>query len=252
MSRITTLDDFRIYLKKTLGNPVVNVEVADEQYDQLIEDAVQDFQRYTYGEATFRDAITLTLTSGVSAYQLSGDIDSILDISLSFINTGINDLFSPQHTLLYNDWVNGNYPGGSGGSTGPAGLGGAMVMSNYDTSMIYLKEIDDHFTRRYTCDFNPNSYIMRVWPTPEENCKAMLTVYKKETAENLYNNPLLKKLARARVKMLWGEMLDKYAMTLPGGGNINGDKIYQRGKDEETEAILNIKGESEPPLFMVG
>lgn len=252
MARITTLDDFRTYLKITLGQPVINVEVADIQYNQLIEDAVQDFQRYTYGEATYRDTLVIPLVSGVSAYQMDETIDSVLDISLSFGYNGINDLFTPQHTLLYNDWINGNYPGGSGSSSGPAGLGGAMVMGNYDTSMIYLKEIEDHFVRKYHCDLNPNSYVLRVWPTPNIDCKAMLTIYKREEAINLYNNPLLKKLARARVKILWGEMLNKYAMTLPGGGNINGDRVISRGEKEETEALEAIVKESEPPLFLVG
>lgn len=252
MARITTLDGFRDYIKLVLGQPIINVEVTDEQFDQLIEDAVQDFQRYTYGEATFRDVITLPLTSGVSAYQLTEEVDSILDIALSFNNNGINDLFSPQHTVLYNDWINGNYPGGSGASNGAAGLGGAMVMGNYDISMIYLKEIEDHFVRKYHCDFNPNSYMVRIWPTPNIDTVAMLTVYKKETAINLYNNPLLKKLARARVKILWGEIINKYAMTLPGGGNINGDKIIDRGEKEEAAALESIVKESEPPLFLIG
>ena len=122
MARIQTLDDFRGYLKLTIGQPVINVEVADEQYNQLIEDAVQDFQRYTYGEAVYRDVLTISLSAGVSAYQLDESIDSILDISLSFDNNGINELFTPQHNLLYNDWVNGNYPGGPGGTGGTAGL----------------------------------------------------------------------------------------------------------------------------------
>lgn len=252
MARIITLDGFRDYLKLTIGNPVINIEVADEQIDQLIEDSVQDFQRYTYGEATYRDVMTLSLSAGVSAYQMTEEIDSIMDISLSFGLGGINDLFTPQHSLLYNDWVNGNYPGGPGGSSGPAGLGGSCVLGSYDISMVYLKEIEDHFARKYTCDFNPNSYMLRVWPTPNFDTVAMLTIYRKETAVNLYNNSLLKKLARARVEILWGKILRKYSMTLPGGGNINADAIIQTAKEEEQAAIESIKFESDPAIFMVG
>ena len=47
-------------------------------------------------------------------------------------------------------------------------------------------------------------------------------------------------------------MLNKYAMTLPGGGNINGDRIIARGEKEETDALESIVKESEPPLFLVG
>lgn len=253
MAKIITLEGFRNYLKVTIGQPVINIEVADEQFDQIIEDSIQDFQRYTYGEATYRDVMTITLSAGTSAYFLGDEIDSILDISLSFGNNGINDLFTPQHNLLYNDWVNGNYPGGPGGGYGrESGMGGALVMGNYDISMVYLKEIEDHFARKYTCDFNPNSSIVRIWPTPNANSLAMLTVYKKETAINLYNNPLLKKLARARVEILWGKILRKYSMTLPGGGNINATEIIATAKEEEAAALEAIRMETDPAIFMIG
>lgn len=252
MARILTLDDFREYLKLTIGQPVINVEVTNSQYDQLIEDAVQEFQRYTYGEAVFRDVMTISLSAGVSAYPLPEDIDSILDISLSFNNNGINDLFTPQHALLYNDWINGNYPGGPGGSGKAAGLGGSLVLGSYDISMVYLKEVEDHFARKYTCDFNPNSYTVRIWPTPDVNTIAMLTVYRKETAINLYNNVLLKRLARAKVELLWGKILRKYSMTLPGGGGINADSIIADAKEELQAAIESIRLETDPPIVLIG
>jgi hypothetical protein len=94
--------------------------------------------------------------------------------------------------------------------------------------------------------------MLRVWPTPNVNTTAMITIYKKEDAINLYNNSLLKKLARARVEILWGKILRKYSMTLPGGGNINADAIIQTAKEEEQAAIESIKFESDPAIFMVG
>ncbi len=252
MATISNLSGCISYCKKMLGYPVVNVEVSEDQFEQIIDDSIQDFQRYTYGEAIYRDLKTIQLSAGTSAYQLDNSIDSVLEITQPYGRNGINDLFTPQHTLLYNDWVNGNYPGGSGGANGPAGLGGAMTMANFDTSMIYLKEISDHFQRRYVCDFNPNSYILRIFPTPNTNTVAMLTLYKKEAAINLYNHPLFKKLILARSKKMWGSNIGKNIITLPGGGTTNGDAIYSRGETEEEKAIENMKLETEPPIFLVG
>jgi hypothetical protein len=45
---INTLPAYRDYIKLRLGSPVINVELANEQIDQIIEDSVQDFHRYTY------------------------------------------------------------------------------------------------------------------------------------------------------------------------------------------------------------
>jgi hypothetical protein len=58
-------------------------------------------------------------------------------------------------------------------------------------------------------------------------------VYKKQPIQNLYNNPLVKKLCVARVKKLWGLILGKYKIQIPGGGTSNGDSIHQEGVDEE-------------------
>jgi len=249
---ITSLSGCVEYCRKILGYPVINIEVTDAQFEQNIEDAVQEFQRYTYGEATYRDVLVINLSAGTSAYQLDESVDSVLDISLSMRANSINDMFTPQHTLLYNDWINGNYPGGSGGTNGPAGLGGAMTMANFDTSMIYLKEIEDHFVRKYVCDYNPNTRMMRIWPTPNSNTFGMITIYKKTEAIDLYNNILFKKLIIAKSRIQWGNNIGKNIITLPGGGTTNGDAILAKGEKDYEAALASMVSETEPPLFFVG
>jgi hypothetical protein len=249
---INTLPAYRDYIKRKLGFPVIAIEVADEQIDQIIEDSVQDFHRYTYGESTYRDALTITLSAGVSAYYLGPSVESVLDISLTNMPNNINTLFTPQHQILYQDWINGNYVGGGGGTNGPGGLGGAMVMSNYDISMIYLKEIEDHFMRKYTVQFDTNDMTLRVWPTPTAPTFGLLQVYTRQTAENLYNNPLLKKLVVARTMIQWGLHLIKYNITLPGGGQLNASTYLEKGERDEAAALESMRMESAPPVFMIG
>lgn len=252
MAAISNITDFREYLYSMLGAPVVNVELFSGQVDNIIYDSVQDFHRYTYGESTYRDVIILPLSAGTSAYQLDSSVESIFDISLSQGKNGINDLFTATHTLLYNDFINGSMLGIGGASSGPAGLGGAMAMGSFDTAMIYLKEIEDHFVRKYTCSYSGNTNIVRVWPTPNENCVGMLQVYRRETAEALYNNPLLKKLVKARCMILWGLNAGKYTITLSGGSTINAAQYIDKGERDEEKALDSIKAESHPVLFMVG
>jgi hypothetical protein len=80
----------------------------------------------------------------------------------------------------------------------------------------------------------------------------LLRVYKKEYAKNLYNHPLVKKLCVARGMQEWGQNLDKYSMSLPGGGTINGSAIIARGEALEEKVMENLKLETEPPVFIVG
>lgn len=252
MGQITDEASFIEYLKTMMGSPVVNVEVADVQFSQCIYDSVQAFQRYNYGEGNVKDALMLTLSAGVSAYKLPDEIDSVIDLQLSNNLGNINTLFSPQHTLLYNDWINGN-DGLGGSSQGAAGLGGAMTVGNYYIQMMYLKEIEDIFCRKYVCDLNPNNHMLTIKPTPNLDTLGVVFVYKKEDALNLYNNVLVKKLALAKARQVHGWALSKYGLSIPGSGNIaGGESLINRGKEEEKEALEDMRLESESGWFFVG
>lgn len=249
---INSVQDFVSYVRMMLGSPVQNVELDDSQIVQIIEDSVQTFQRYTYGEAVFRDVLTMNLSAGVSAYQLTSSVDSILDIGFRD-ETDINTLFTVEHNLLYQQFLNGSVVGGLGvGGASTGNLGGAYSMSNYTSNMMYLKTISDNFERLYYAQFSPNSYVMRVWPTPVMNNTAMMTIWRKEEAVNLFNNILLKKLVVAKSMILWGDILGKYQISLPGTGAINYQIYIDRGTKEQDEAIEAMKAETIPPIFMVG
>jgi len=243
---ITSLETMRDYIVKMLGGPVINVELDNTQLDQIIFDSVEDFNRYNYSEGSHKDYIIITLSAGQDEYSLSGQhVQDTCDLQLSLGVDGINTLFSPTHELLYQDWVvKGNYPGGGGGP--------GMVMADYDISMMYLEEIKRHFSKEYTCYFRSGSETLKITPTPKTSLTGAVFVYKKETAANLYNNQLVKRLCVARAKKLWGEILSKYSAQLPGGGTYNGEAIYQRGATEETEVMIRIQQESPPIDFQVG
>lgn len=252
MARITTEEEFISYIKRMLGNPVINVEVADSNVSDCIYDAVQQFQRYNYGEGNIRDAIVLNLSAGVSRYNMSAyNIDSVIDVKLSQGTNGISTLFTPQHHLLYQDWVNGGYPGGGGGG-GAAALGGGMVLGNYVVQMTYLAEIEELFTRKYVADFHEASGMMNIRPTPNLDTVGLIFVYRKETAELLYNHPLVKQLAIAKVKKIWGRNLGKTIIQIPGGGTFSGNEIKQEGIDEEKQTLEDMRLESDPLIMFVG
>jgi hypothetical protein len=127
-----------------------------------------------------------------------------------------------------------------------------MAIGQYDIAMIYLKEIEDHFSRKYTASYSPNTNTLRVWPCPNTNGMGLITVYRRETAESLYNHPLLKKLAIARVLIHWAISLIKYNISLPGGGSLNASTYLEKGERDEAAALEAIVKESSPPIFLLG
>jgi hypothetical protein len=252
MGLITNEAEFISYVRRMLGNPVINVEVADVNISDCIYDSIQQFQRYNIGEGSVRDVLAISLSANVSAYDLSGmDIDAVLDIQLTNQIYNINTLFSPTHMLLYNQFQNGAMTGATVNG-GVANLGGSGVLGNYMIQMMYLSEIQEMFQRKYVCDFDTGSQRLKIRPTPNQDDVGVLMVFKKESAINLYNHPLVKQLVIAKVKKIWGNTLGKYSISLPGQGNLTGSDIRQQGIDEEKEALENMRLEGDSPIMMVG
>ncbi len=259
MAKIQTLAQFRDYVKKMCGMPVINMEVTDDQIDQIIEDSVDYFCRYMYDEGSYMDYAIITFSAGqtevpmTSAYdertgQYLSNIQDIYDFNVSMGYDGINTMFSPTHVLLHDQYVNkGNYPGGPSG-----GIDTGLSLTNYQISMMYLDEISNAFGKMYTLNWLPARESIQIVPTPNQNITGVISFYRRETTEYLYNHIHLKKLVVGRVKKLWGGLnLGKYNATLPDGITINYDNIYNQGKEEEQEAIESIRSESSPIDFFI-
>ena len=243
---ITTIEEFRDYVKIELGAPVICVEVSNDQIDHSIFKAIDVFNRYNYSEGNYEDFIVVSVSAGTSAYDMPSDISEAIEFVIQD-SKGINTLFTNQHNLLYNDWVvNGNYPGGNG-SNNYSGL----ELAQYDTSMMQLQEVKDRFGSLYRAVINPNTKKLNLVPTPQENGTALVNVYRKTSALTLYNNFLVRELAVAYTMKIWGRNLKKTVIQLPGGGSVNGDSIFQDAKEDIERIIEDIKGETEQGEFWI-
>lgn len=245
---IDSILETRNYIKRKLGHPVICVEIADEQLNDIICDTIQDADRYLYGEGTYRDYLAFPLTSGVSEYTLDACVSDVIAFDYTSILDGINVLHSPTHMLFYNDWVvNGNYPGGPGGG------GSISSLVGYDIAMTGLKEVQNQLGTSYQADFHEPSRTLKLLPTPqEENMVGLLKVWKKSDVKYMFDHPIVKKLMVARAMKQWGLHLKKYQVQMPGGGATNGDAIYQDGLVEEEKAWERLISEGEFPQFFVG
>jgi hypothetical protein len=242
------IDDFlkaRNYLKIKLGHPVVCVEVADEQLNQIICDTVQDASRYLYGEGNQRDYMLLAMTSGTTAYVLPDDVIDTVQFSFMSYLDGINVMHSPTNMLLYNDWANQrNYPGGPGS-------GGASIV-NYDIAMMYFKEIQNQFKTMYNADYHEPSRTLYLTPTPKQDGVGMLEIWRRSQITDMLDHPIVKKIMVGRAMMQWGQSLGKYQIQMPGGGTTNGDTIYSRGEAMEEKWMEKLEKEGTFPQFFVG
>ncbi len=238
MAQITTATEFKQWILTELGSPVITVELADAQLQQALDEAILDFTKYNYSEGNYRDFLSLQLSANVATYDLSGaGINDVVDMIMSVGGQGnINMLFTPSNMILSPmDFVK---------------LSNFMIV-DWHVAMMKLAEINEYFTVKYMGKYSTGSQQLRVVPTPTENTTVMMEIYKKETAVNLYNNQLVKKLALARAMLIWGRILRKYTITLPGGGTLSGPEILADGKEMYDLVLQQMKDESEPCGFFI-
>jgi hypothetical protein len=73
---------------------------------------------------TYEDYLRMDLKKGITHYKLCQELESVVDFELaSWLNNGINDLFTVPHNLLYNEIMsmNGMAYGGACWGTGSYG-----------------------------------------------------------------------------------------------------------------------------------
>ena len=261
MAKISSLSQMIDYLKLSLGMPVINVELTNQQYIQLIEDSVDVFCRYNYSDASYLTNSIIGLSAGLNQQPLSGtydiltmqpltNLEALCDFNLSFGFDGINTLFSPQNILLYQEFVNGNFPYPT--STGKGGFASpGMILTNYQTSMMYVQDVNMLFGKQYTVSLIYGQDMLQINPTPDQDLIGVLSFYKRQDACTIYNHPLFKKLTLALSKQRWASNLKKYTGTLPDGLTINAQEMYTEGKTDYDAALEDIKKESEPISFYI-
>jgi len=258
---ITTSGDMVSYIQTMLGAPAINVELPEDTISQCVIDCCQTFSRYAYEDGTCTEYITFTTTVGQTDYPLSAvkdsngntlsGVEAIYDFSVAVGLDGINTLFTPTHMLLHDSWVvQGNYPGGPGGAMG---VNDGLTLTNYTIAQQYIKNIDEIFGKQFRAKYIPGKEIIRITPTPDQQYTGVLITYRRLDDCELYNHPTVKKMCTGRTKMLWGRyILGKYSGSLPDGLSLNGDAIYEDGKQEYESALDDCKMESAPNDFMIG
>lgn len=249
MAKITNLAGMKTYVLQELGSPVITVEIADVQLEQIIEDSVQLYQKYHTGEGNFQAVLAIYLSAGTSAYNVSGQ--NIMGVSESMpYNTqnGINTMFTSTHSILWQDWVlYGNYPGGNSNIS----QGQGMALAGYEVAMQYLEDVNEMFGDLFWAEYNVARETIQFFPTPNTNGWCLLTVHLKNDPEKLYNDDIVKRLCVAKAMILWGRQLRKYTMTLPSGATINGAEILQDGKEELEKLMEQMVAESEWPQIYI-
>lgn len=251
MARIKSRDDLIEYALRSLGKPVIEINVDESQLEDRADDALQIFQEYN-SDAIVRTYVKYKVTAADVTNRYITIPDNLISvIRVLPIKTANGSSSSNMFSVEYQMHLNGMYDMRS-----PADL------IQHEITKQYLALIDLQFNglgqdirfsrhaNRLGIDTNWGSRIVADDYIVIEG----YVVIDPEQFNDIYNDMFLKKLTTVLIKRQWGENLIKFeGMQLPGGVTLNGRAIYEDAVTEleKIQEDLQLRYEL-PPDFMVG
>lgn len=240
---LITRDDLVEYIKARLGHPVIDLELELCERNGLghahlaIQDSLDWMFRHSQDEADYKDFMVLKLRRGIVEYILPEDVSDVIEAQATWGNG-------------YTPWM--SFDVGAGESLVATTGWAQFDLVTYVAAMRYLADVKKLVGVQYTLNYHPHERKLRVKPHPKEDRYVMVEVYRKDSLSEIFNMVNFRDLCVARTRYIWGSILAKDDVSLPGGGRVNGESILSLAKEELKVAEERIIGESAPPRIMIG
>lgn len=222
------------YCLRSLGEPVVEINVDDQQVEDRIDEAIDYFRLYHYDgiekiylkhQITEQDVENKYITVPDAVYGIVRVFPIAAGTSTS------KSIFDLQYQLRLNDLYD---------LTSTSVIYYTQVMSHLALLDLTL---NGHPLYRFN-RLNSKLYIEASWQDEMlPGNYVLVECYRAldpAEATKVYNDPWLKHYCTALIKKQWATNVKKFqGMQLPGGVTIDGDKLYS----EATEEIKNLEDE---------
>ena len=282
MAKPGTRAEFKEYCLRQLGAPVLEINIATEQCEDIIDDAIQFFHERHFdgvaqvylkykvtqddidrGKGAGQDGVSgITTTSAsttINGQSIQFDYEensNYLEIPPEIIgvtklwrfdgtNIATNNMFSLKYQLWLND-IAFNW--------------GTTELLSYAMTRTYLSDIDFLLNTEKQIRFNQRMdrlYIDIDWEGMTVGDFFVIDCWRAlDPADyaRVWNDSFLKPYTVALMKRQWGQNLLKFTgVKLPGGVELNGRQIYDDA-EKDLERIRERMSETYelPPLDMIG
>ena len=282
MAQPSTRSELITYAKRQLGAPVLEINVADEQVEDILDDAIQFFQerhfdgvypsflKYKLTEDDItrgrsRDGqtdnigittttATATIDGGTTTFSFTETAnylqlpDDIIGVSKVFHFDGSNRMSSGMFSLKYQLFLNDVY------------FYGSTELLTYAMTKTYLEDINFLLTTQKQIRFNKRQnrlYLDIDWSSVSADEFLVFDVFRTLNPNDyakVYNDSFLKRYFTALVKKQWGQNLMKFqGVKLPGGVELNGRQIYDDAMNDLAIIREQMSNTYEiPPLDFIG
>ena len=273
MAKPTTRQELKDYALRQLGYPVLEINVADEQVDDALDDALQLFQERHFdgverlylkykvtaddiargrarGNSESLGIVTSTTSSGDFEENSNYLVvpDAVIGVERVFVFDSShvsNNMFSYKYQMFLNDVAfNLGYDG----------------LLSYAMTKTYIEDIDFLLSTNKQIRYNKRNnrlYLDIDWGSTKEDTYIIIDCQRIMDPANyagVYNDSFLKKYFTSLVKRQWGQNLIKFqGVKLPGGVELNGRQIYEDAVYELQRIEDRMLSTYEiPPLDLIG
>ena len=282
MAQPSTRQELIDYCKRKLGAPVLEINVADEQIEDLVDDAVQFFQERHF-DGVYQTFYKYKITQsdidrgrapvsnnrvGIATTTASANIPGIGTTSFNFYESGnylqvppniigitkifhfdgsntiTHNMFSVKYQLFLNDVY----------------YWGATEILSYAMVKTYLEDLDFLLTTQKKIRFNKRQdrlYLDIDWGSVSPDQYIIIDCYSTldpNDYSRVWNDSFIKPYLTSLIKRQWGQNMMKFTgVKLPGGVELNGRQMYDDAQREIDLLMEKMSNTYElPPLDMIG
>jgi hypothetical protein len=246
MATPTTKATFKEYCLRTLGKPVIEINVDDDQVDDRIDEALKYYWDYHF-DGSERTFYKYQITDNDKTNRYITMPENIIGaVNLFPIGQALNtnNLFNIRYQIALNDLYTLT----------------SVSMVPYYMALTHVQFLEQMLVGQQPIRYNRNVnrlYIDMDWQIVNTGDYIIVEAYQivdPDVYVDVWKDRWLLRYATCLIKQQWGANLSKFiGMTLPGGIQFNGQRIYDDAIRERGELEREmITSYSLPVTDMIG
>jgi len=250
IAKITTRQDFEDYCLRRLGAPVLQINIAPEQINDRVDEAIQFWQFY-HSDGTCHDwyAHQVTAADKVNKYVVIPN-DALF----------VTKIVPFQESTGTGSWMSNQWQYQASASTAALdmiGTSGGGGMTSYYLSQMNMSNISHMINGKNRARYCHHAGRLNIMDDLIEGDYLLIETFRQvdpDTTTNAWDDYYLKRYATGLMKLQWGTNLKKFTgMQLPGGVQFDGQVMYQEATEELRTLEEECRSNWEMPIdFYVG